>query len=566
MILLILLPVVLISRSLAQDYSIPLQWVNTTSSLSRNDRIKLSSDVLETLDPLYSSINGTIPALQFFENADLFIATTIYDSLAASESNRVASRGRFSFITGQLAPETLAFGVDLVWGIAAIEAFKAYNDTYFLDNAVAIWQTYSPSVITQSDADLGRYGRNDATFPSTCNGYSNAGGVLLISNITNPSLIIGTTGTGNYMGLSAHLFNLTNQQMYHDAAQLSMTFIRSHLLNYTDNGTIVLHPYFELIPCQPIGGDVSSLNSGVYLEALSTFAYATNNDTLMQEYGSNFLIHLDDSNDDSDRANQFALNAMKFSPWNSENGVVREDPSNLNAGAPLRGALMRGLYRHWTHSPKDSEIAKVIKAFLLVQYNNLQNNVQFNTSRYSPDWKGPPMPSLIPRGQLNALDVLNFAIGVEGDPPLMVTTHSLSLGHIIGGAVGGFVLVAIAALALAICYRRKTQSRRNNLHYGNSETIMMNEIVPVPRNQGPFIEPFPPPFPTLDLPNSSKLRNEFQHVSATPAAVAHDSPPSPSPQPPSPPTAPQEHERRVYSDLSLSIPSSAPPEYQTVVG
>ncbi|KAK7688626.1 hypothetical protein QCA50_008164 [Cerrena zonata] len=450
MILLTLLPVLLISRSLAQDYSIPSQWVNTTSSLSRSDRIRLSSDVLATFTPLYNSTDGIIPTLFFNENAELSIATAIYDSLVDGESNYNAYKQRFSLVTSFLPPQSPPSAVeDLWWGIAAVEAFKAYNDTYFLDNAISIWKTYRPLVVTQSDADNGYYAERNVSFPSTCN-----------------------------------------------------------------------------------GGEVTP-------------------------------DYMNDAHED-----------LRF-----------------QRGRRNRCILMRGLYRHWTHSPKDSEISKLIKAFLLVQYNNLQNNAQYNAIWYSTDWRGPPVPSLVPRGQLDAFDVLNFAIGVEGEPDLpttsssmstnveptntpspksITTKHTLSLGPIVGGTIGGFVLVAIAILVFVIRYRRRARNHRNNYLPRDNverETVVINENGFVRPNQHPFVEPFPPLFPALDLPNSSKLRNEFQHTSATPAAVVHDPPQPPSSRPPTSPPATEEPqaEHRARSILSHSIPSSAPPEYQTVV-
>ena len=98
--------------------------------------------------------------------------------------------------------------------------------------------------------------------------------------------------------------------------------------------------------------------------------------------------------------------------------------------------LVRGLYQHWSRSPKDSEIGKLIKAFLAVQvhplffwrflltdpsplqYNNLVDNIRApGTSFYSPDWTGGPIPALIQSGQIIALDVFNSAIGMADEPP-----------------------------------------------------------------------------------------------------------------------------------------------------
>ncbi|KAK7688598.1 hypothetical protein QCA50_008136 [Cerrena zonata] len=549
-----------LSFSFAQDYSVPSQWANTSSSLNRNDRIQLAQDVLETLAPMYDSTYGTIDNLNIYENAELFTAVAMHDSLTSSTSNYSTSRDRLSRVL--YSPPRVfdaQSGQKLWWSIGAIYAYNAYTDLSFLSDAISIWEEHRQFVISPSDAANGRYPMLNITFPSTCNGASNAGGVLE-SWYPQPSyLIVDTISTGSYMGLSAYLFAITDNKTYHDAAQLSMMFIQSHL--YNDATTNYVESIFYPVTCQlEPNSDTSTVNSGLYLEALSVFAYKTNNDT---------LIH---------QADQLALNAMEFSPWNSRNGVVHEA-----SGGPgsVRGVLMRALYGHWTRSAQDSEISKLIKAFLIVQHNNLQNNVRYpGTSTYTSDWKGPPQPSIDLRGQSNALGVLNFAIDLgDSSSSISVPTssssttgptntpsatstpvkHSPSLGPIIGGSIGGFLFVIIVIILSVVFHRRKARNTRSGVQYavgvhGEGSVVISGGN----QDQRPFVEPFPPPFPSItDLSHSSKLRNEVQHL---PNMIAQDSllpPPSASRE--------LQDEHSTYLVPGYSAPSSAPPEYQTVI-
>ncbi|KAK7688590.1 hypothetical protein QCA50_008128 [Cerrena zonata] len=47
----------------AQDYSVPAQWTNTTSSLSREDRSKLAQRLLDTVIGSFDRTNGQISSM-----------------------------------------------------------------------------------------------------------------------------------------------------------------------------------------------------------------------------------------------------------------------------------------------------------------------------------------------------------------------------------------------------------------------------------------------------------------------------------------------------------------------
>ncbi|KAK7688575.1 hypothetical protein QCA50_008113 [Cerrena zonata] len=452
---LLLYPTVLLTLrpllSLAQDYSIPSQWVGTSSSLIRSDRIQLAQNVLHTLADGYNSTTGELPTIYFGQNANLFTATVMNDLLTAHSNNLDTSRQHLSRIMPTVAPETTSdvSNDPLMWGLAAIYAYQAYQDRSFLDNAITIWQTYNPWMITSVQAEQGSHPLKNGKFPSQCNGSSNAGGVFYFIQDNKKSDFHITAGTqGAYMGLSAYLFDITDNQTYREATQLSLSFIQSHLY---DSSRSYIMDIFDPVKCEFPTNDIWTANSGLYLQALSVWAYKSDNSALVQE------------------ADQLALNSIKSSNWTGKNGVVIEHPRQVDqkdASAAYKGMLMRGLYEHWSRSQADSQIAKLIETFLMVQYNNLLNNVRYpGTDFYSPSWLGPPVMSLLPWGQLSAIDVLNSAIGLTAHPnpssvsesaaptvtntytPTMESTHRhIVLGAIIGGAIGGCVFVLVILL------------------------------------------------------------------------------------------------------------------------
>ncbi|KAK7688583.1 hypothetical protein QCA50_008121 [Cerrena zonata] len=104
MLVITLLAFPLLSYSLSPDLSIPSQWANTTSTLGRNDRIQQVQSVLDTLNPSFDLSDGTIHALSLEQNANLFTAVVMYDSLSSSKDNYDISKDRLSRIMTGLIP------------------------------------------------------------------------------------------------------------------------------------------------------------------------------------------------------------------------------------------------------------------------------------------------------------------------------------------------------------------------------------------------------------------------------------------------------------------------------
>ncbi|KAK7688566.1 hypothetical protein QCA50_008104 [Cerrena zonata] len=489
----VLLLVAFLPLSLSQGYSVPSNWVNTTSSLSRAERVQLAQKVLDTLNTGYDTSAGQTSNLGFGQNANLLSAMAIHDSIISSKDNYNATTDRLTLTMPNLPPHTQGSVSNdpLMWGLTAIYAYRAYHERHFLDTAITIWDSLTVWMISPTDAQNGSHPLKNATFQSTCNGATIAGGVFYdIQKKNDVGVNAGTVGA--YMALSAYLYEITSNRTYHDSADLTRAFIQTQL--YNEIGHYVKDS-LGLANCK-YNNLVLTYNSGLYLEALSVFANATGNPTLAEQ------------------ADQLALSSMMSSTWTGTNGVILEGPPNAadnsNFAAAYKGMLIRALFEHLSRRPRDSDIAKLISAFLTVQFNALLNNARNTTTNwYSPLWSGPPPVQMFPWGQLAAIDALNSAIGLTEDsasnpvpsasPPPVDNVHGKShTGIIIGVTIGGFLLTL--ALGAAVFFLKSRRSHRSK------EPCHLISIIKQHRSSLTTPEPFPPPLPAIDLAHSSKLR------------------------------------------------------------
>ncbi|KAK7688641.1 hypothetical protein QCA50_008179 [Cerrena zonata] len=507
---------VLFALVYAQDYSIPTQWANTTSSLSRDARAQLAKRLYNTVNSSHQN-SGQILSLGLGQNANLLSATVIYDSIVpdSQTNNYNVTSDIFLQAISLLIPAQgqQPFSNDpMMWGLTAVYAYRAYQQPSFLTCCKGI----------SSIEEFSRF-RLSVTALLLLVAYS---GVMLIrlrkqirpEDEGSGGIIAG--GEGAYMALSAYLYDITDNQTFHDATVITYSFINSHLFNNTGN---YVTDSFDVSTC--VGDDplVMTYNTGLYLEALSVFANKTSNSTLVQI------------------ADQLALSAIKSPSWtNTTSGILTDTraPANVSdnshSDTAYKGMLVRALYEHWSRSPPNSDIANLIKAYLMLQYNAVLNNARYpGTDYYVQSWTGPPVPSMLPWGQLAAADVLNSAIGLAADPspipipsssapgplntsPSPSNARSHSLGPIIGGVVGGVLLVVlISVVILVIRYRRRRDIKYKQQIQAGAEYIS---------------NPFPPPLPIIDYFNSSKVRGEIQE----PPAPALQEEPIDSVQPPMP--------------------------------
>ncbi|CAL1698180.1 unnamed protein product [Somion occarium] len=340
--------------SVAQDFSVPSEWVNTTSTHSWDDRVQLAQSVIDSVIPHYDASKGQLNELFFGQNANLMSAIVIHDSLVPNRTNYNTTTDNFLRVVPSLVPTingtTIGVTNDpLMWGLTGIYAYRAYNERPFLDNAISIWEQISVYMITRQDAASNSHPLKNITFPLECNGISLAGGVFWNSNSPqNTGINAGTSGA--YMALSAYLYEMTNNNTSGDAAELSRQFIQSHL--YNESAGYVMD-FLDPPTCSIANNFQWTYNMGLYLEAISVYANKTNNVTL------------------TDFANELTVHAVKSTAWNGVDGINTEElpVENVTTNAfsmAYKGMLIRALYEHWSRSPEGSDVAKLIESYIMI--------------------------------------------------------------------------------------------------------------------------------------------------------------------------------------------------------
>ncbi|KAK7688580.1 hypothetical protein QCA50_008118 [Cerrena zonata] len=216
--------------------------------------------------------------------------------------------------------------------------------------------------------------------------------------------------------------------------------------------------------------------------------------------------------------------------WTYENGTIAESRSDVmqnDVGHTFKGMLIRALYEHWSRSRLDSDIANLIEGFLTIQYNTILNLARYpNTNWYSPIWTGPPIPSMLPWGQLAAIDVFNSVIGLADEsinttsPTPGISALSKSgppVGQIVGGTIGGAFGLILCATVVYIILRRRNQTRNAGAEDFIDSSLFQKGLVGEAATQKPdsdAIEPFPPPLSKSGLTYTSEKLSKTKRYSS----------------------------------------------------
>lgn len=393
----------------AQDFSIPPTWRKPTSSLSRVNREALASAVVETMSTRFNTSSGQVQDAIYDESAYLLtaIARTDYLSGNTSYQNLVLNNVQAHFQTSPGIANYNGYSPSiLAWGLAAINAHLAYNDSQSLPLAISVWDQMIAYQIQPSDAAHGYVvAQGNTTIPAKCNGTSVVGAVFSAAGSAQNTDVNGAS-VAAFMALSGHLYEVTSDSKYLTAAQLAAQFIQGHMVT----GPTITDE-FTVGTCQVGAVGPMFWDSGFTIWGLSILA--THNGTW------------------TTLLNSLILSGVPFNYWtNPTDGVLTESQGDLTPNSDIQRSLkavfIRGLQEAWMRADPSSDVATYLKSFLLVQFNALQDLATTPGSNlYSPVWEGPPQPALIEWGQLLALDVLNSAFAVEPkDLTSSVTTSS----------------------------------------------------------------------------------------------------------------------------------------------
>ncbi|EKM60794.1 uncharacterized protein PHACADRAFT_179974 [Phanerochaete carnosa HHB-10118-sp] len=351
-------------------------------------------------------------------------------------------------IAGLLDRHAYRKGYNPVAAQYALAAAVAYNSLPLMSYAVATWGQLSEYMVTLEDAASGSHPMRVTSIASTCNGLTTAGGVFYLTNQTVTTVNVET------LGLSSYLATATGNQTYAAAAELSAEFIWNHLYN----GTIILDG-IDLHSCNVSSG-VLSYNSGHTIEGLADIS--SRDQTWVPRPLSMVLRVKSDLCTEDHPSDEVDL--AEVVKWTSTR--------------PMKTFIIRGLSTAWNRSDPSSDMAKLIEAYVTVQYNVLLDLATYpGMNEYSSAWSGPPTSSLLPWGQLCALEAMrseyafalrspdlaasatNTAQGTAAtntSPGLpSVPASRTSRSHaIIVATVGGVVLLLVVIAAFLFCHKR----------------------------------------------------------------------------------------------------------------
>ncbi|VDB92059.1 unnamed protein product [Peniophora sp. CBMAI 1063] len=511
--------------AMAGNLTTPTSWKGVTLNLSRSSCEELAGAaamaLVQEADP--STPNSDLPYDDFHISSFAVLALQDYYSGNTTWGNTVTN-GIQAFTKrlsdGLYGTSPRVNSEALYWGLAYFYAYRTYNQSWLLDSAISAYnKTYATSFIDDTVASSGSGAGRNISFrpPPGCTNWTIAGGVFWNLDTLNNTTINSET-VSPFMALSSYLYEETGDPFYAQTTQMSLEFIIHHLWN----GTVV-HDSFFPNTCTLDDTIFLTYNQAWFVEGLSVWANITRNDTL-----TSFLTSVVSS-------------VTTFPGWTLSSGVIDETGSNSDDSAILKGIFIRGLAEARARNP-DTDLAKYIEAYILVQFNSLLENSRApapNNSFYGTSWFTSRPQSFIAAGNIAALDVLNaafsFATPTSDSPtassPSMSTSSSMATstgsdsntGAIAGGVVGS-AAVTLAVIVGLFLYRRRSRAKRIGLSFGGPFTGNSGVMVEDENTVQPFVLPASPSrLSKWQRFNSPRVDREALTASSPGDAPLHDS-------------------------------------------
>ncbi|KAI0779169.1 hypothetical protein BC629DRAFT_1522930 [Irpex lacteus] len=390
----------------AQNFQVPTSWRKPESGLTQQERLNLVDGFLATVMPDLNSDSGQFNPLFVPQSASMLSAFAIGDRINGSTTNKNAVLNSLNkvFTTNPTIITLPGSGLNsdvAVWGLAAINAYRAYKDTNALQFARSAWKQLSAAMVTPEDSTAQKHPLKTPNIASTCaNGHSTAGAVFYVANNASDTNVNAET-TAGFMTLSALLYEATSEPDFLSAAETSAGFVTGAL----NSGNFII----DTITLQNCTPSVTSLsyNSGYAIAGLSVLG--STNDT----YAA--------------MRSQLVSTVIPNPEWTDpQTGVINEGAGDITANhftLSVKTIYIRGLYEAYSRIPADSPEAALIRSYIFVQHNALQELAsQPGSNQYSPHFIGPPPANLLSWGQLAAADTLYAALGLTDVPTSTMTS------------------------------------------------------------------------------------------------------------------------------------------------
>ncbi|KAF7311211.1 Glycoside hydrolase family 76 protein [Mycena kentingensis (nom. inval.)] len=275
----------------------------------------------------------------------------------------------------------------LLYGYAAIQAYRAYSDTAFLDYAVEAWNRGNNFTLSVAATD---FPPKVVTLKTECDGSNVVGATF---NRNENSTGIGDTfsdseTTGLFVALSSHLYDTTSSPIYLQSAQRGFDFIHAHL--YNDRHLI--KDGIRLDNCVP-SEQTQPFTLGLVVESLAILCSSASTpcDSVLETMLEETITA-----------------AMSTREWLGTQGIIT-NPNSASGDIQLPRSLQVVHSRNAT----SVELLQQIEKFLAVQFNAVAELAAApGTNLYSSIWSGPPPSTFDGLAQTSALSTLVNAIHI----------------------------------------------------------------------------------------------------------------------------------------------------------
>ncbi|KAK0216400.1 hypothetical protein IW262DRAFT_1400023 [Armillaria fumosa] len=413
----------------AQDFTPSTLWKNPNVTLSKDERIAITSAALE------KAVSMLQPNGQFNDSA-YDTPGRLYEQMA--EFDRLMNQTKYKQTLRQ------CFALAEHYGYAAARAYTAYQDPDFLDLAVTSWTTARQYTISDKQATSGFMDVKQFDLSLSCQGGKSYTG-------TDPS---DTTLNSLASGVSALLAEATSNKTYLNAAIESANFIESHLLNPSNIVLDSMSSQSDESIWDPISSQsnescsvystlYSSDGSGIFIEGLVILADITRN-TSTETLLRNIVVAV-------------ATNTL----WQGLDGII----ATTTTGGHY---IVRALTALYKRDRVSSDFREYIKKYIGVQYNAvIEKATSAGSNMYAIPWTGPPRTSFLSYNQTVALTALLSAIQLVDDQPSVKSSNNPTSSHLptatmttspsppkknMTGAIVGGVMGVLAILVVTIVY------------------------------------------------------------------------------------------------------------------